>query len=99
MHILAISTGPRNDFYRRKLCRLSCTLATATPTKILLSGGGQFLSLQNPYAEIRKFLTGNAPAHRFTPVFSNKVEIGAGQCPKGRVVLVTDKHKTRFGAV
>jgi len=69
------------------------------PNQNTAFGGGQFLSLQNPYAEIRKFLTGNAPAHRFTPVFSNKVEIGAGQCPKGRVELVTDKHKTRFGAV
>jgi len=53
---LAIVDSPRNDFYRSKLCCLSCTLITSTPPKI--PRPGQFWGLQNPYAEIWKFVMG-----------------------------------------
>jgi len=47
----------RNDSCHPKLCRLSCMLVTSTPPKIQLLGP-VFWGLQNPYAEIQKFLTG-----------------------------------------
>ena len=56
-HILVMSTSPWNDFYCPKSCHLTCTLTAIIPPKIPLLGavlGG----LQNPHAEIRKFLAG-----------------------------------------
>jgi len=48
---------PRNGGRYPEMCRLSCTLVTSTPPKIPLPGA-DFWGLQNPYAKIRKFLTG-----------------------------------------
>jgi len=37
-HILGMSTSPRNDYCRLRLCRLSCMLIPSTPHKIPLPG-------------------------------------------------------------
>jgi len=48
------------------------------PTQNTASGAVFLGFLQNPYAKFGNFSLVHAPAHRFTPVISNMVEIGAG---------------------
>ena len=52
---LGCQPAPRNDFYHKKLCCLSCLQITSTPPKIPLPGT-VFWGFQNAYAVIRKFL-------------------------------------------
>jgi len=70
-------------------------LVTSTPTKIMLLGA-VFQVLQNPYAEIRKFVTGVCSGTPIHACWSKSVQ---DKCLKGRVVLMTQKNKMCFGAV
>ena len=92
-HILVMSINPRNDFYRLKLCRLSCTLITSTPSKIPLPGWQFFWACKTPTqnSEIshRRTLQHTDSGLLFQ-TWSKSVQ---DKCPKGCVVLATQKTK------
>jgi len=70
-HILEMSTSPRNDLYRPKLCHLSCTLVTSTHPKYRF-WSSFFQACKTPTQKVENF------SRVLTSVVSNTVEIGAG---------------------
>ena len=91
-HILGMSTSLRDAFYRPKLFRLSYTPhGNKHPTQNTAPGVG-FGDLQNPCAEIRKFPTGVRSGTPIHLSFQTRSKSVRDKCPKGRVVLVTEKH-------
>ena len=74
------------------MCYFRCMLVTSTPTKIMLLGA-VFQVLQNPYAEIRKFVTGVCSGTPIHACWSKSVQ---DKCLKGRVVLMTQKKQNVF---
>jgi len=57
------------------------------------ASGGSFWNLQNPYAEIQKLLGAYTPTHRFMLVFFRHGQKPVqSKCPKGRIVLATEKN-------
>jgi len=53
--------------------------------------------LQNPHAKICTFLMGVRTDSRL--LFQTMSKSVQGKCPKGCVIMVTEKNKTRFGDV
>jgi len=75
-HVLGMSTGPGNYFYRLKLCRLSCMLTTSTPPKIQLLM--QFFGVSaKPICKIRKFFIGACSG---TPIHACYFKHGRNRC-------------------
>ena len=65
-HILGMLTSPRNDSHCQKLCHLSCSLITNTPSEVPILP--VFGACKIPGTEIRKFFTGlrmHTPIHVF----------------------------------
>jgi len=90
--ILGISTSPRNELYRLKLCCLSCMLITSKSSKIPIPGA-VFWGLVKPICrnlEISHRCTlQHTDSHLLFQTWSKSVH---DKCPKGRVVLVTEKN-------
>jgi len=90
-HILGILTSPRNELYHLKLRCLSCMLITSKPSKIPLPGV-VFLGLVKHICrnlEISHRCTlQHTDSHLLFQTWSKSVH---DKCPKGRVVLATEK--------
>ena len=90
---LGIVDSPRNDFYRPKLCCLSCTLITSTHPKY--RARGSFLGLANPLCRNSEIFHGCTARHIDSRLlFQTRSKSAQNKCPEGRVVLVTKKNKT-----
>jgi len=89
--ILGISTSPRNELYRLKLCCLSCMLITSKSSKIPIPGA-VFWGLVKPICrnlEISHRCTlQHTDSHLLFQTWSKSVH---DKCPKGCVVLATEK--------
>ena len=82
----------------QKLCHLSCTLVISIPPKIpLLEFRGQFWGLAEPPRRNSAISHGCTLQHTHMSfqTWSKSVQ---DKCPKGRIVLVTEKT-TRFGTI
>jgi len=83
---------------RQKLCHLSCTLVISIPPKIpLLEFRGQFWGLAEPPLRNSAISHGCTLQHTHMSfqTWSKSVQ---DKCPKGRIVLVTEKT-TPFGTI
>ena len=92
---LGCQPAPRNDFYHKKLCCLSCLQITSTPPKIPLPGT-VFWGFQNAYAVIRKFLMdvcSSIPIHVCFKNGQNRCRV-SGQ----NQVILSHRNSKHFGA-
>jgi len=93
-HVLGMSINPQNDFYRLKLCRLSCTLITNTPSKIPLPGWHFFWACKTP-TQNSEISHGRTLRHTDSGLlFQTWSKSVQDKCPKGCVVLATKKQNT-----
>ena len=86
-----MSTSPRNDFSRPKLCCFSCTLKTSTAPKILLPGAVFLGGLAKPLSWFLNFSWVYALGNLFTSYF----KCGQNWCriSTQKAVLVMEKTK------
>jgi len=88
-----MSTSPRNNSHRPKLCHLSSSLTISTPLKLPIFNC--FGAWKPHVQKFGNFLPVYACAHWFTSFFQEWSKLVLDKWPKGCVALMTEK--TRFG--
>ena len=98
-HIFGMSTSLQNDSCHLKLCCLSCTLSytgslvtSVEVTHPNTASGGSFWNLQTPMQKFKNFL-GHTLRHTDSCLFffRHGQKPVQNKCPKGRIVLATEK--------